>query len=50
MLWLICFYLLFHSTLNTLGEVLGFADRCTLVMELLEVVIVEVDVEVEEEV
>jgi len=26
-LWLICFYLLFHSTLNTLGEVLGFADR-----------------------
>jgi len=27
LLWLICFYLIFHSCLNTLGEVLGFADR-----------------------
>jgi len=27
LLWLVCFYLLFHSFLNTLGELLQFADR-----------------------
>jgi len=27
LLWLICFYMLFHSWLNTLGEILSFADR-----------------------
>ena len=27
MLWLVCFYLVFHSLLNTLGELLQFADR-----------------------
>ena len=27
MIWLTFFYLLFHSFLNTLGEILGFADR-----------------------
>lgn len=27
LLWLVCFYLVFHSLLNTLGELLQFADR-----------------------
>ena len=27
LLWLVCFYLVFHSFLNTLGELLQFADR-----------------------
>ena len=27
LMWLVCFYLIFHSLLNTLGELLQFADR-----------------------
>ena len=29
LMWLVCFYLIFHSLLNTLGELLQFADRCS---------------------